>query len=165
MKVQDNIYYLERKIKKYQKNISNFEKKLDHIKKIESSHPNCSILSSKEIEKECLDKCNKIKIYKQYYSTYFKFYYLDNQLKIFDYRKIEIYSNKNNYDFNKSSYQTKTFCTIKDYISCFPESFPKRNYWIKKIEKFIVRNIIKNNYTLNEKSFNYDKIQGYMVFA
>lgn len=162
MKIQDNICHLERKIKKYQQNIFNFEKKLDHIKKIESIHPDCDILSLKEIEKQCLDKCNKIKIYKSYSYVYFKFYYLDNQLKIFDYRKIEIYSNRTHYN---NYFETKNFCTIKDYISCFPESFPKRNYWIKKIEKLIVRNIIENNYTLDEKSFNYDKIQGYMVFA
>lgn len=162
MEIKDKINYLNRRIKSNQNSIYNIEKKLKILNKIYEKYPTCNIRSSsKEIELNCIDKCNKIKIYNQYGSVYFKFYFLDEEIKVFNINKY-IFLNIR-YDSYGSDNQT---ITIQDYISCFPESFPKRKYWIKKIEKHIVNYILKRNHLkLSDKSFNYDKIQGYMIFT
>lgn len=152
-----DIETIEKNIKQHKKSIENLEQKLHSFNEIKQKY-NPDVLLGKDfyICYKDIDKCNKV----GFNGTCIFLYFLNDGIKILGKDVFELYQNSWNYRSSICIFH------IKNYDKYIPQDFPNRKYIIKKIEKRILKDIIKTkNAELNEYSYNFDYYNGQLVFA
>lgn len=166
--INNKLSVLNKKLNKFNKNLNKNTKHKEYLNKLKNKYGDVKVFGTNKIifnDKNIV--YDKISILKSYDSHKFYFYSYDKELKLFILKEEpKSFIVENKYQILKSNtHNPKPSIEALDYVNIFPDNFPNKEKEIKKIEKIIINHLIKSKISLDINSFNYEKLQGYLIFS
>lgn len=171
MNLKDRLKSTKNKIDHLEKRKKTLEKELEFYNLLEAKYSDSNMKVHGKNVITCpslLSKCDRLAFSGSYVTPYFN----DGEIRVYGSSSFRLYD---------STYRSENIdFMIYDYESFVPENFKDRKYVLKKIDKKIISCIkrmmeakfydyrsqtySRYKFSLNKKSFNFDKFEGHLVF-